>query len=119
MLTFKMTRRLRGAGILLAAMLALALLSPVSAAFAQGSEVKVTIDNFTFSPAELTIKPGTVVVFENHDDIPHSIVDAAHAFKSPVLDTNERFSMTFTNAGEVAYFCGLHPHMTGKIIVAP
>ena len=36
---------------------------------------------------------------------------------SKVLDTNERFSITFTKPGEHAYFCSLHPHMTGKVIV--
>ena len=79
----------------------------------------VKIENFTFNPAELTIKPGTTVTWENGDDIPHSVVDAAGKFHSKALDTGEKFTMTFTNAGEITYFCGLHSHMTGKIIVKP
>jgi plastocyanin len=83
------------------------------------AEAAVTIDNFTFKPDVLTIKPGTVVTFINHDDIPHSIVDSGGKFKSKVLDTDESFKMTFETAGDIGYFCGLHPHMTGRIVVAP
>lgn len=80
---------------------------------------EVTIDNFTFTPPQLTIKPGETVTFVNHDDIPHSVVGKGGAFRSKTLDTDDKFSFTFTTAGEFAYFCGLHPHMTGKIVVAP
>ncbi len=82
-------------------------------------EVVVRVDNFTFSPAELKIEPGTTVIWENGDDIPHSIVDDNGKFHSAALDTGEKFSMQFASAGEIGYFCGLHPHMKGKIIVAP
>jgi len=79
----------------------------------------VKIENFTFNPAELTIKPGATVTWENGDDIPHSVVDSAGKFHSKALDTGEKFTMAFTDAGEITYFCGLHPHMKGKIIVMP
>ena len=82
-------------------------------------EATVSIDNFTFKPDVLTIKPGTTVTFVNHDDIPHSIVEKEGKFKSKVLDTDESFKMTFEAAGNVGYFCGLYPHMTGRIVVAP
>ena len=82
-------------------------------------EVVVKIENFTFNPPELTVKPGTTVKFENDDDIPHSVVEEKAAFRSAPLDTGETFTKTFTEAGEVTYFCGLHPHMKGKIIVKP
>lgn len=82
-------------------------------------DVTVKIDNFTFSPEVLTIERGTRVIFENHDDIPHSVVGVGGKFKSPPLDTDENFSVTFAEPGEIAYFCGLHPHMTGKIVVNP
>ncbi len=55
----------------------------------------------------------------SHDDIPHLVVDAGGRFRSKALDANDSFSVTFDKPGEIAYFCGLHPHMTGKIIVAP
>lgn len=86
---------------------------------AQNAAVKITIDNFTFAPAELTISPGTTVTWENHDDIPHSVVEKNTLFRSKALDTNDAYSFTFTQAGIYDYFCGLHPHMVGKIIVKP
>jgi plastocyanin len=76
----------------------------------------VTIDNFTFAPAELTVKVGTTVTWTNHDDIPHTVVSAGK-FRSKALDTDNSFSFTFTSAGEYKYFCSLHPHMTGTIKV--
>jgi plastocyanin len=77
----------------------------------------VAIDNFTFGPQELTIPVGTTVKWVNHDDIPHSVVDKNRAFRSKALDTDDNFSYTFASAGTFDYFCGLHPHMVGKITV--
>jgi plastocyanin len=77
----------------------------------------IVIDNFTFTPPELTVAVGTTVKWVNHDDIPHSVVDKNKAFRSKALDTNESFSFTFAGAGTFDYFCGLHPHMMGKIII--
>jgi plastocyanin len=76
----------------------------------------VTIDNFTFAPAQLTVKIGTTVTWKNHDDIPHTVVSAGK-FRSKALDTDDSFSFTFTTAGDYQYFCSLHPHMTGMIKV--
>jgi plastocyanin len=76
----------------------------------------VTIDNFTFEPAQLTVKIGTTVTWKNRDDIPHTIVSAGK-FRSKPLDTDDSFSFTFTAAGDYKYFCSLHPHMTGIIKV--
>jgi len=77
----------------------------------------VTIDNFTFTPSELTVAVGTTVKWVNHDDIPHSVVDKNKAFRSKALDTDDAYSFTFASAGTFDYFCGLHPHMVAKIIV--
>jgi len=77
----------------------------------------VTIDNFSFGPGELTVAVGTTVKFVNHDDIPHSVVETKKAFRSKALDTDDAYSYTFASAGTFDYFCGLHPHMVGKIIV--
>jgi plastocyanin len=90
-----------------------------SRALAQNAAAKVTIDNFTFAPAELTISVGTTVTWDNHDDIPHSVVEKNKLFRSKALDTEDSYSFTFTSAGSYDYFCGLHPHMVGKIIVKP
>jgi len=77
----------------------------------------VTIDNFTFTAPELTVAVGTTVKWVNHDDIPHTVVDKNKAFRSKAMDTDDAFSFTFASTGTFDYFCGLHPHMVGKIIV--
>jgi plastocyanin len=77
----------------------------------------VQIGNFTFKAQVLTVKPGTTVTWSNGDDIPHTVVSKDGAFKSKVLDTGDRFSFTFAKAGQFGYFCSLHPHMTGTIVV--
>jgi plastocyanin len=80
--------------------------------------VKVKIDNFTFDNAEITVPVGTTVTWVNQDDIPHTVVaDDKKTFRSKVLDTDETFSFTFTTPGAFGYFCSIHPHMTGKIVV--
>jgi plastocyanin len=81
------------------------------------SGVEVKIDNFTFAPRALKVSVGTTVTWVNRDDIPHTVVSEAKAFKSKVLDTDERFSYAFTKAGTYPYFCSLHPKMTGEVVV--
>ena len=78
---------------------------------------EVKIDNFSFGPAALTVPVGTTVTWTNRDDIPHTVVSTDGVFKSKVLDTDEKFSYTFTKAGEYPYFCSIHPKMTGKVVV--
>jgi plastocyanin len=84
---------------------------------AQDATNVITIDNFTFTPNELTVAVGTTVKWVNHDDIPHTIANRDKAFRSQALDTDDSYSFTFTSAGTFDYFCGLHPHMVGKVIV--
>jgi len=86
-------------------------------AVAAQEENVVTIDNFTFTAPELTVAVGTTVKWVNHDDIPHTVVEKNKAFRSKALDTDDTYSFTFASAGTFDYFCGLHPHMVGKIIV--
>ena len=78
---------------------------------------EVRIDNFSFGPADLTVSVGTTVIWTNHDDIPHTVVSTDKVFKSKVLDTDEKFSFTFSKAGTYPYFCSIHPKMTGKVVV--
>ena len=78
----------------------------------------ISIDNFTFSPAKLTVKAGTTVTWTNKDDIPHGIGSTNNAFtRSKALDTDDAFSFTFTTPGTYQYFCYIHPHMVGTIVV--
>jgi plastocyanin len=78
----------------------------------------VAIDNFTFGPQQATVKAGTTVTWTNRDDIPHGIASANNAFpKSKALDTDDSYSFTFATPGTYKYFCYLHPHMVGTIVV--
>ena len=108
-MTFATLRKL---GIRVA--IAAAMTTPMSAAHC--AEIAVTIDNFTFSPPQLTVKVGDNVTWTNHDDIPHTIVSAGK-FRSKTLDTDDSYSFTFTASGDYKYFCSLHPHMTGTVKV--
>jgi plastocyanin len=91
----------------------------VCGGLAAAGAAHIGIDNFTFSPATLTVPIGTRVEWANDDDIPHTVVETTGKFNSPALDSQDTFSFTFTQAGTFNYFCSLHPHMTGKIVVAP
>ena len=78
----------------------------------------VKIDNVSFTPQTLTVHPGTTVTWVNRDDLPHTVTSTDKKFKSAALDTDQRFAFTFTAPGTYSYFCSIHPHMTGKIIVS-
>jgi plastocyanin len=111
-----MTRRsLFAAATLQVAILAGVAIVPTISARAADAMVK--IDNFTFAPKSVTVKAGTTVTWDNEDDIPHTVASSAKLFKSKVLDTGGTFSFTFTTPGAYEYFCSLHPHMTGTIVV--
>jgi plastocyanin len=84
---------------------------------AHGQEPTVKIDNFTFSPQTVKVPAGTTVTWKNEDDIPHTVTSTTKVFKSSALDTDDNFSFTFTTPGVYEYFCSLHPHMTGTIVV--
>src|SRR6476620_1276602 len=88
-----------------------------AATSARAAEISVAIDNFTFSPQQITVKAGDTVIWTNRDDIPHTATSTTKSFGSEVLDTNGSFSFTFTTPGSFSYFCALHPHMTGSVVV--
>ena len=91
----------------------------VASAQQKAAATDVKIDNFSFGPAALTVPIGTTVTWVNRDDIPHTVVstDDPKTFKSKVLDTDEKFSFTFSKAGTYPYFCSIHPKMIGKVTV--
>jgi len=94
------------------------LLLATRASLAQSAgSAKVTIDNFAFTPATVTVPRGGTVTWVNRDDIPHLVVCPNVNVRSKVLDTDQSFAFTFEKPGRVDYFCGLHPHMTGTIMV--
>jgi plastocyanin len=79
--------------------------------------VAIEIDNFKFGMASLQVTVETTVTWTNRDDVPHTVTSSKKVFKSPPLDTGETFSYTFKEAGSFEYYCSLHPHMTGKVVV--
>src|SRR5436190_1460354 len=88
-----------------------------AAAAVQTADTEVRIDNFAFAPQRTAVKAGTTVTWINEDDTPHTVVSSGKFFKSKALDTEDKFSFTFTTAGTYEYFCSLHPHMTGVVVV--
>jgi plastocyanin len=108
-----------GAAVILSLMFAAGALGPrsASAAGVPPSRNVVAIDNFSFTPTDLTILKGTQITWINEDDVPHTIVSVDHKFKSQALDTGEKFSFMFQTPGTYEYFCSVHPKMIGKIIV--
>ena len=97
----------------LGATAALALSTVLSAA----EPVTVDIAKFAFTPKEITVTPGTTVVWVNHDETPHTVAASDHGFVSKALDTDDRYEHTFADEGDVAYFCTVHPFMTGVVHV--
>jgi plastocyanin len=91
--------------------------SGIMLAQAQTGADAVGIDNFTFNPQQLTVKAGTTVIWTNKDDIPHAVAAVDRSFRSKTLDTGDSYTVTFTVPGTFKYFCSLHPHMTGTIVV--
>jgi plastocyanin len=96
----------------------LALAGP-SGALAVDNDPVVVIDNFTFDPPNLSVRAGTAVTWVNDDDIPHTVTSTAKVFGSPPLDTDDKFTFRFDRPGTFAYFCKLHPHMSGTVEVTP
>ena len=77
----------------------------------------VSIRMFAFTPQVLTVTAGTTVTWTNTDEDPHTVTANDKSFHSAALDNDGKYSVTFPKPGEYAYFCSLHPRMTGKIIV--
>ena len=106
---------MRVARALAVAVFATTMALPTASAYAAETEVK--IDQFAFAPHRVVVKAGTTVTWINDEDIPHTVASSTKLFKSNALDTKDKFSFTFTTPGAYEYFCSLHPHMTGTIVV--
>ena len=97
------------------AVLAIAMWAPVGAASPQS--IDVSVEKFAFAPKEITIAPGTRIVWVNHDETPHTVVSSDKTFASKGLDTDDRFEHTFEKEGDFNYICSVHPFMTGVVHV--
>src|SRR5215475_5503126 len=81
------------------------------------SPTEIRVDNFSFGPETLTIPANSTVTWVNKDDVPHVIASNDGLFKSKALDTDDKYSFTFTKPGTYLYYCSVHPKMVGKIVV--
>ena len=84
-----------------------------------GAVATVGMDHTTFNPSEITVAPGTTVTWVNNEAMPHNVADSNKGFRSKTLVKDDKFSFTFTTAGEYDYLCLIHPNMKGKVIVKP
>jgi plastocyanin len=113
----KRTTRVTCVALPLAVGVFVAAAASLPASSASDPNTKVEIDDFAFSPQQITVRAGTTVMWTNEDDAPHTVASSTKLFKSNALDTDASFSFTFTTPGVYEYFCSLHPHMTGTVVV--
>lgn len=92
-------------------------LNPARAKAGETAGTEIKVDNFTFAPDTLTIPVNSTVTWVNKDDLPHVIAANDGSFKSKALDTDQKFSFTFSKPGTYQYFCSIHPKMVGKVVV--
>ena len=84
---------------------------------AEAIEAPIEISKFAFAPKEISVKPGTTIIWTNRDETPHAIIASDGSFVSKAMDTDDRFEHTFAGEGDFSYFCTLHPFMTGIVHV--
>jgi plastocyanin len=77
----------------------------------------VSIDNFAFVPATLTVRVGSTVTWTNHDEEPHTIAATDGSFHSPGMGSQATYSHTFPTAGKFDYICSIHPFMHATVVV--
>jgi plastocyanin len=106
-------------GIVALAMLAVsaASVTPALLSAAPGNTVQVNIAKFAYGPNDITVTPGTPVVWTNQDETPHTVTSKDKSFASKGLDTGDKFENTFSAEGDFTYICTVHPYMTGTVHV--
>jgi amicyanin len=90
-----------------------------SAASAPVAANTVSIKNFAFAPAAVTVKVGTTITWTNTDQEAHTVTSKNGAFHSPVLNSGSTYHYTFTKPGTYDYLCTIHPFMTATVVVTP
>jgi plastocyanin len=78
---------------------------------------RVSVENFNFTPADLTVARGTTVTWTNHDDVEHTVTASDNSFGSSAIEAEASFSFTFSQPGTFSYFCAIHPFMTARVTV--
>jgi plastocyanin len=98
-------------------LLAIGLLLDVTSAGAQSNQQTVSIRDFSFEPAQLSVEPGTTVTWTNEGNEPHTVTADNGLFDSGMLYPGDSYSVQFDGMGTLSYYCTLHPSMTGGITV--
>jgi plastocyanin len=113
------TSRLRRAGAVTALIFCTAFAIPtiLAAAAPPAPTVDVNIARFAYAPKDITIAPGTKIVWTNQDQAPHTVTSNDKSFASKGLDTDDKFEHTFASEGDFGYICTVHPFMTGVVHV--
>lgn len=95
--------------------------SGTPAAGAPGSTATndVSISNFAFVPATVTVRVGTTVTWTNKDSDAHTVTDKTGTLNSPTLNTGATYRHTFTKPGRYSYLCTIHPFMIATVVVTP
>jgi plastocyanin len=91
--------------------------TPAICAAAAPTAIAVDIKMFAYAPKEITVAPGTRIVWTNHDGTPHTVTSSDKSFASKGLDTDDKFEHTFASEGDFSYTCTLHPFMTAVVHV--
>lgn len=93
--------------------------APGAATSAPVAGDQISIDNFAFAPATLTVRVGGTVTWTNRDEEPHTVAASDGSFHSPGMGTGATFSRTFPAPGTFDYVCSIHPMMHGTVVVTP
>ena len=107
------------ASVVLALVICAAFVTPAifAAAAPPAPTVDLNIAKFAYAPKEITIAPGTKIIWTNRDETPHTVTSNDKSFASKGLDTDDKFEHTFTSEGDFNYICTVHPFMTGVVHV--
>jgi plastocyanin len=96
---------------------AFAMRAVLATAASPAAAVDIDIAKFAFGPKEITVAPGTKIVWTNHDETPHTVTSNDKSFASKGLDTDDKFEHTFAGEGDFTDICTVHPFMTGIVHV--
>ncbi len=82
-----------------------------------GDAALVNIDDFMFTPEDLSVEVGATVTWRNVQGTPHTVTADFDEFDSAQLPQDAEFSQTFGMAGTFRYHCTIHPTMAGSVTV--
>jgi plastocyanin len=102
---------------LLALILGALVIAAATSASATPATLRIDISKFAFEPMEVTVAPGTKIIWTNKDETPHTVTGQDRMFTSKAMDTDDTYEYTFNREGDFDYFCTVHPFMSGVVHV--